>query len=69
MPQINGAEFRDEARRLQPAAACILMSGYTDNVLEDSGLELGKVPLLQKPFEIEKLARMVRTQLDQRSAA
>ena len=45
------------------------MSGYTDNVLEDSGLELGKVPLLQKPFEIEKLARMVRTQLDERSAA
>ncbi len=69
MPQINGAEFLDEARRLQPAAACILMSGYTDNVLEDSGLELGKVPLLQKPFEIEKLARMVRSQLDQRSAA
>ena len=69
MPQINGAEFLDEARRLQPAATCILMSGYTDNVLEDSGLELGQVPLLQKPFEIEKLARMVRTQLDERSAA
>ncbi len=69
MPQINGAEFLDEARRLQPAAACILMSGYTDSVLEDSGLELGKVPLLQKPFEIEKLARMVRTQLDERSIA
>ncbi len=69
MPQINGAEFLDEARRLQPAAACILMSGYTDNVLEDSGLELGQVPLLQKPFEIEKLARLVRTQLDERSAA
>ena len=68
MPQTNGAEFLDEAKRLQPTATCILMSGYTDNVLEDSGLELGRIPLLQKPFEIEKLAQLVRTQLDERAA-
>ena len=67
MPKVNGAEFLDEARRLQPTAVCILMSGYTDTVLEDSGLELGDIPLLQKPFEIEKLAQLVRKQLDERT--
>ena len=67
MPKVNGAEFLDEARRLQPAAVCILMSGYTDTVLEDSGLELGNIPLLQKPFEIDKLAQLVREQLDERA--
>lgn len=67
MPKVNGAEFLDEARRLQPTAVCILMSGYTDTVLEDSGLELGDIPLLQKPFEIDKLAQLVRSQLDDRA--
>ena len=66
MPKVNGAEFLDEARRLQPAAACILMSGYTDTVLQDSGLELGDIPLLQKPFEIDNLVQLIREQLDSR---
>ena len=60
LPGTNGADFIVEARKLQPHAAAILMSGYTDDVLVRTGVETSEIPLLNKPFEIGELASLIR---------
>ena len=62
LPGKNGAEFIIEARKLQPEATSILMSGYTDDVLQRTGIDSSEVPLLYKPFEIADVAGLIREQ-------
>ncbi len=60
----NGIDLAREARRLHPALAVLLMSGYPDKALElvrDSG---DQYELIAKPFESADLGGMLRAILD-----
>ena len=63
LPGMNGAELLARARELQPHAKSVLMSGYTNDVLERTGVDDPTVPLVQKPFEIADIARVIRERL------
>ena len=43
---------------------CLYMSGYTDNIIEQYHLNDNNKFFLQKPFNIEDLANLVRKILD-----
>ncbi len=68
LPQINGVAFLKKARRLCPEALGIFISGYTDDVLINTGVESSKTPLIYKPFELNTLADLIRRQLDSAAA-
>ena len=62
---ISGPELAVRAKRIQPEAKVIFTSGYTANVLvRDYGMEEG-AHLLNKPFHLAALARMLRGVLDE----
>ena len=67
LPGKNGAEMLEGALALQPHAKAILMSGYTDDVLDRTGLDTSEVPLMHKPFEITDIARLIREQMVEKS--
>jgi CheY-like chemotaxis protein len=65
MPRLNGREALEAIRLLRPGARVLLVSGFTGNVLEERGLEMASVGLLQKPLSPADLLRHVRRALDQ----
>ncbi|HVM16385.1 MAG TPA: response regulator [Gaiellaceae bacterium] len=66
MPELGGLRLADEARRLRPDMAVVLMSGYGDSSPEVDGAAF---PFLQKPFTHESLLSTVREALDARPVA
>ena len=69
MPGMNGIEFGNEVRKLWPQLPFVLTSGYSE-VLAREGAH--KFPLLQKPYSVEDLSRILRQALGaevQKSAA
>lgn len=54
LPKINGASIAEQIRQLDPQAKIILISGYMDHGLEDSGIDF-----LQKPFTPSTLIEKV----------
>lgn len=64
MPEMTG---RDLARRLteeRPQLVVLLMSGYSDEILEERGAADADRAFIQKPFSTKDLARAVRELLD-----
>jgi PAS domain S-box-containing protein len=55
MPELNGAELAEEARRLHPELPVLLMSGYTSDALERGGATLADVEVLHKPVSPQRL--------------
>jgi CheY-like chemotaxis protein len=64
MPRLNGREALEAIRLLKPGARVLLVSGFTGSVLEERGLEMESVGLLQKPMAPAELLRQVRRALD-----
>ncbi len=62
LPGKNGLEFILEARKLQSDVTTLLMSGYTDDILAQRGIEDSDMPLIYKPFEINEIAGVIREQ-------
>lgn len=65
MPETSGPKFMAQALKLRPTAVAIYMSAYTkDEVLEfrRNNAE-ASIPLIQKPFELATLSRLIRKQL------
>ncbi len=69
LPEMNGAEFIVEAKKLRPDASYAMMSGYTQDVIERSGIAEGSVPLIRKPFEIPDFLQFVRAVIEGRPHA
>ena len=69
MPEMNGPEAVGEILRVQPRARVIYVSGYTDDVVLQSGVESSGAVLIRKPFNLDDLARLVRANLDEDSSA
>jgi signal transduction histidine kinase len=64
MPGMSGRELGERVTRLRPETPVLYVSGYVDTPLVRAGLPETAVPLLQKPFSAESLARKVRELLD-----
>jgi len=64
MPQMNGPTLLARIRDLQPGIACLFVSGYTDTVVSDHGLDaLDERRFVHKPFKLESLAAAVHAAL------
>jgi signal transduction histidine kinase/ActR/RegA family two-component response regulator len=69
MPDKNGRELADEARRLRPGLRVLFTTGYTRNAIVHNGILDAGVNLIVKPYSIDKLARKLREVLDSRETA
>ena len=61
MPQMGGKELAKRLLEAQPALKVIFMSGFVRDSELLEGLNDRRAPFLQKPFDIEELAKIVRT--------
>jgi hypothetical protein len=71
MPEMGGVALATALRERRPELRVLYMSGYTEEEIVrrgEAGEEEGGLPLLQKPFTGEHLARVVRQVLDARRA-
>jgi FixJ family two-component response regulator len=57
MPGLSGAELATEALRRYPGQPIVLATGHADTTALRG--ELGKLPVLRKPFRIGELATVV----------
>jgi two-component system cell cycle sensor histidine kinase/response regulator CckA len=64
MPDMGGRELVEKVKVLQPDAAVLYMSGYSDDAVRRRGVISPGIALLEKPFSAEDLARYVRNALD-----
>jgi signal transduction histidine kinase/ActR/RegA family two-component response regulator len=69
MPDKNGRELADEARRLRPGLRVLFTTGYTRNAIVHNGILDAGVNLIVKPYSIDQLARKLREVLDSRQTA
>lgn len=60
MPQMGGKELATRLVAAQPGLKVIFMSGFVRDSELLEGLNDRRAPFLQKPFDIEELARIVR---------
>ncbi len=69
MPEMNGPAFMKQALELCPNAIPVFMSAYTRDEALRAGNEADEdIPLLNKPFRLDQLARRLRELLDARAA-
>ena len=63
LPDMNGLVVLGRIRRDDPTLGVIMMSGFDDEILVRSALDLGALDFLQKPLILEHLDRAVRAAL------
>ncbi len=66
MPKMNGKELADELRKTRPNIKVVFISGYPKEILSQQGVLDAGIHLIQKPFDLEELARQVRKVLDEK---
>jgi PAS domain S-box-containing protein len=64
MPGANGRELHERLAARKPDLKVIYISGYTGQAVDRNGPGGEPVPFLQKPFDCERLAHIVRDVLD-----
>jgi signal transduction histidine kinase len=64
MPVMNGRQLYEKISLLQPGLKTLFISGYTNGVINDGGIQPDHVNFLQKPVDPEELTAMVRKILD-----
>jgi signal transduction histidine kinase len=64
MPGMDGKDLAGFAAQKYPDLKIIFISGYTDEALSHHGGMSSEVDFLQKPFQVEKLAKKIRETLD-----
>ncbi len=64
MPEIDGCELAERARRSRPELKVLFMSGHADDALQRHGLQHDQISFLEKPFHSHALAGKVRHVLD-----
>ncbi len=64
MPEMNGRDLAKEMTSLYPDMMCLIMSGYTKNVIAHRNVLDEDVHFIQKPFSMQNLAAKVREVLD-----
>jgi DNA-binding response OmpR family regulator len=66
MPRVSGRELMRQFVELRPHSKVLVMSGYTDNVIDRHDLIDTGAAYLEKPFGPDALAKKVRQLLDGR---
>jgi len=64
MPEMSGRDLQKRLTAIRPDMKYLFMSGYTANVIAHHGILDEGVYFLQKPFQLEILARKIRETLD-----
>jgi PAS domain S-box-containing protein len=64
MPQINGVALYEKAVQIIPGLKVLYMSGYTDDVILQSGAVAQGAPFIQKPFALLDMVFKIRQTLD-----
>ena len=57
---MNGAQLAQEARRVRPDLKILLTSGYVADLDENQTVARGELPVLNKPYRRDELARTLR---------
>ena len=57
---MNGSQLAVEAQRLRPGLKVLLTSGYVANLDEGQVIGHGELPVLNKPYRRDELARSLR---------
>src|SRR3984957_996443 len=65
MPEMNGRQLAEEARRRRDDLKVLYFTGFTRNAIVHNGLLARGVNMITKPFTIEQLAAKVREMLGQ----
>ena len=60
---MNGSQLAVEARRIRPDIKILLTSGYVANLDDGQVIGEGKLPVLNKPYRRDELARSLRSVL------
>jgi CheY-like chemotaxis protein len=64
MPGMDGRALTDKLQSLYPSIRCLYMSGYTADVIAQSGVLDPGIHFIQKPFNQRDLALKIREVLD-----
>lgn len=64
MPEKNGREAYHEIEKVRPEIKALFMSGYTDDIVSNSGFSEENLNLIAKPFTQTILLKKVREVLD-----
>lgn len=64
MPGLNGRDLAQKALASKPRLKVIYMSGYTDDVLSNTGALGPGVSFLRKPLKLDMLSALIREVLD-----
>jgi two-component system, cell cycle sensor histidine kinase and response regulator CckA len=64
MPRMSGPRLAAAIRESRPDLKVVHMSGYADESIAEHGVLEAGIHLLQKPFDEERLLRMIRAVLD-----
>lgn len=64
MPVMNGRDLVERVRLAKPGLRVIYMSGYTDDVLVNSGITKPGISFLRKPLKLDALSALIREVLD-----
>jgi two-component system, cell cycle sensor histidine kinase and response regulator CckA len=60
MPEMDGAQTFKQIKEINPNARVIISSGYSKDGKIESILKAGALGFIQKPFDLEQIARMLR---------
>jgi two-component system cell cycle sensor histidine kinase/response regulator CckA len=66
MPKLNGLEMAKNIREIDPQAKILVMSGYSDRVLEAEGRK--RFPFIRKPFINAVLIDKIRSLIENADA-
>ncbi|MFH1650811.1 MAG: response regulator [Chloroflexota bacterium] len=59
MPDMNGVETFEEVKKLDPRAAVIMMTGYSEEEMMERAVNQGAYTCIRKPFEMESVIKLV----------
>lgn len=69
LPGMSGSEVAALAVKQRPGIRVLYMSGYTDDAIVHHGVLESGIHFIEKPFNVDALARKVRQVLDGSAAA
>ncbi len=64
MPHMTGLELAQQIKEIRPALPIILTSGFGESLYTEKAKAMGIDTFIQKPLDIERLARVIRELLD-----
>jgi two-component system response regulator (stage 0 sporulation protein F) len=59
LPDMDGVETFEQVRKIDPKAAVIMMTGYTELGIVSRAVSMGAYACIYKPFDMEKVIALV----------